>query len=285
MDGRDILETSDTGHSPGRDLRLTTGSVPSGALGALTDELIRRIAKTVPDKSNIRAPEVLSPASKQDIDAFCDALIAQDPNASVDFFDDLRKRGETADALSITWIAATARELGERWVADQCSFLDVTVASARLHAMHRKMRGEFVPPSLYQPPELSALFAPVPGETHVLGITMAADFFRRAGWRVDLCCEPDLDALLEAAAVGDYRLIGLSAGCVSAIDGLETAVQHLRDADPDVKIVLGGYITELEPDIKQQVRVDHIVSDVVNAPLVCQHLVLPDLGITGDIYR
>lgn len=261
------------------------GMIPSSLMSAVTEELVSRVAKNLPRKRSNLSSTTLSPAPKGELEAFSDALISSDPGKAGEFFDRLRASGQTPDALALSWIAEAARLLGNRWVADSCSFLEVTLGLSRLHGLQRSLRGEFMPASMYQPPEMSALFSPVPGETHLLGATIAADFFRRAGWRVDLNYEPDLDVLLERARTGGYSLIGLSAGCLSVRDALKTTVQRLRAAHPDVKIVLGGFITELDPNIKEQISVDHVFSEGVTAPLVCQNLVFPKNEIGGGIDR
>jgi len=258
-------------------------ALPESALRAVTEELVSRIARKMP--ADVSSLTLLAPAPREKLEAFCDALISADPAKSGRFFDQLRDSGKTPDALTLCWIAEAARALGDRWVADTCGFLDVTLGLSRLHGLQRTLRSAYVPGSIYQPPELSALFAPVPGETHLLGVTMAADFFRRAGWRADLHCEPGLDSLCARAKTGDYRLIGLSAGCQVTREGLVLAVQRLRETLPNVKIVLGGFITELEPDIKEQVHIDHVFSEGVTAPLVCQKLVFPETETVGGASR
>ena len=242
---------------------------------SVTDELISRLAQRMPSDSSMLSRTLLTPAPKKELEDFCDALIYPDPARSGRFFDELRVSGQTPDALSLCWIAGAARRLGERWTADTCGFLDVTLGLSRLHGLQRNLRDAFMPGSIYQPPELSALFAAAPGETHLLGVTMSADFFRRAGWSVDFHSEPDMESLCDRARAGDYRLIGLSAGSLTVLDALKTTVQRLRAGLPGVKIVLGGYITRLEPNITEQVNVDHVFTEGASAPLVCQNLVFP----------
>lgn len=276
MNGQQTFREQGGQSSAGAAERPPGRMIPDSLLRAATEELVSRMAWKLPANSTRTSSGVLPPASRAEMEAFCDALIAPDPSLAGKFFDGLRATGKTPDTLVLCWIAEAARELGERWVKDTCGFLDVTLGLSRLHGFQRSLRGAFVPGSIYQPPELSALFAPVPGETHLLGVSIAADFFRRAGWRVDLHCDSDLESLCVRAKAGDYRLIGLSAGCLSVLDSLKSTVQRLRTEIPGVKIVLGGFIAELEPSIKEQVSVDKVFSEGVSAPLVCQSLVFPD---------
>lgn len=285
MDGHGRMRDDAAGMFGESSGRVPSGAIPESILNAVADELVSRVAKSLPLKASAINSTTLTPAPEHELSEFCDALISSDPRQASRCFNQLREDGQTPDALALSWIAGAARSLGDRWIADTCGFLEVTLGLSRLHGLQRSLQSEFLPASLYQIPELSALFSPVPGETHLLGVTITADFFRRAGWRVDLNYEPDLDVLLAHAMTGNYSLIGLSAGCLSFKEPLLNTVQRLREALPDVRIVLGGYITELEPKIKEQVGVDHVFSEGVTAPLVCQSLVLPGCEIVGGTGR
>ncbi len=256
----------------------TQPPLSEAVLQAVTEKLSARLARTHDVLEPLLSEDFASQPTTTELDTFCDALVSADPAAPQDFFMALSNRGLTPDALCLRWIAPAARRLGERWVADDCGFLEVTLGSTRLHGLLRSVGASFIPDATRtasRPAEMSALFAGVPGETHVLGVTMAAEFFRRAGWRVDLHCLPDLDDLIAAASTGNYTLIGLSGGCGATLSALKDTVEGLREASPDVKIVLGGYVTELHPDFVEISGVDDVMTDLTVAPIACQSLILP----------
>lgn len=246
------------------------------ALKAVTNELVARLAKRLPKRLDT-APVRDVPLDAE-IETFCDALISPDARSAMDFFEVLRARNITADSLCLGYIAQAARRLGERWVSDECGFLEVTLGSARLHGFLRSLHSDFIP--VFRQPALrhTALFSASPGETHVLGITIAADFFRRAGWTVDLNTSHELEILCAQAATGSYDLIGLSAGCETGSELLKDTVQRLRDAQPDAIVVLGGHLTEIDPQIADRVGADLILRDVTTAPLVLQRMVATALN-------
>jgi methanogenic corrinoid protein MtbC1 len=81
-------------------------------------------------------------------------------------------------------LAPAARCLGEWWETDRLPFTDVTMATARIQSMLRRMptgRGHIAAFA-----GNGAVFCAVPGEQHTLGVMMAADLFRRNGWDVGL---------------------------------------------------------------------------------------------------
>lgn len=69
----------------------------------------------------------------------------------------------------------------------------------------RELRFEIASARTTQSLDRSALFATVPGETHTLGITMAADLFWDHGRRIDLRTGLDHDALIDAVVTGPMR--------------------------------------------------------------------------------
>lgn len=263
-----------------RDSSISAGrsiSLPHDALDTLTAQLVARLASRVPAEP-IAGPRFLEPAEPAEIDAFCDALISAKASEARMFFEKLRERQITTDRLCLAYMAGAARRLGDDWSADRLGFLEVTLGSARLHGLLRTLHSDFMPRAIRYQPELSILMTAVPGETHVLGVMMAADFFRRAGWQVDLQCTASADKLCELAASGRYSLIGISAGCESVFERLENLVPQLRQSSPDTRIVLAGHLIAMEPNIVEQLGADASAMDVTVATSSLQRLVAPKIN-------
>lgn len=259
-------------HSPSGVLsRMQSPPVSKATFDVVAQQLVQRLNQRLSSEAGAR--QVAPSPSDQELTQFCEALVSADRDDSRRFFDRLRDAGATPDTLSLRYFAPAAERLGEYWVADSCSFLEVTLGCARLHALQRNLRSDFAPAFLNPPSALNALFVPLPGDTHVLGIRIAADFFRRAGWHVEFEQPRDIDELSDRAASGDFNVIGLSAGCSTVLPKLHTAVQRLRAVRPDALLVLGGHITELHPDIAQQLDIDQTLTDVSTAPSVLQRQV------------
>lgn len=279
MEGHNTIRAEDGTARDDVTGRRAGSPLPENILQSVTKELIARLAAKQSTQPEENVPEPLTDAvTGMEIEALCDALISPDPARPHTFFEMLRARGTTPDTLCLRYNAPAARRLGERWIEDSCSFLEVTLGLARLQALQQSLRSDFAPASPSQPMDLRALFAVVPGETHVLGVTMAADFFRRAGWRVDMNTSSDLEKLCAQASLCAYRLIGISIACSDAVESLERSVHELRVLQPTAKIVLGGALAEAEPDLAERVGADSTVKDITSAPFSLQTTVLATLN-------
>jgi methanogenic corrinoid protein MtbC1 len=107
---------------------------------------------------------------------------------------DLMAQGWVGDALITHLIEPTARALGDAWLADDCSELDLTIGLSMLqlagHAVHAGSGVDGIRQRRY-----SILLASAPGEPHMLGPSLLGDMFTDAGWIVDMTFPDDDDAL------------------------------------------------------------------------------------------
>lgn len=204
---------------------------------------------------------------------FCEALVDQRSDVAETIIQDLHNAGVSADTLYLGYIAGAAALLGEDWDEDRRSFVDVTTATSRLHSLVHAYRDVFHPHEPKGELGMRAFFAALPGETHRLGVMIAAEYFRRAGWTVDHSAPGDLSALQDSVRGHRYDCIGLSAGCRSMIPVLHATVEALRAASPGSLMILGGHLTELEPGVVGEVGADLAVGDVATAPYLVRDVV------------
>lgn len=242
----------------------------------LPTDTARSLAENVISRLTLKASwaELRAPIPEEaDIDAFCDALLDDDPATAAALIARLRAEGASPDTIYLGYVGGAARRFGERWIDDTATFMDVTLGLSRLHRVLHDLGPAFFTSQPSDPNGHEALLAPVPGETHVLGVVMATDFFRRQGWRVDMNTAPTLDTLRDAARTHSYDMIGLSASCRPMVEPLRETVGQLRIAAPGALIVIGGHITQLEPDIAGTVGADCTAGDAPAASVELQRAV------------
>lgn len=233
--------------------------LPAEALHILAREVLNRVARRAaatarPD----RAP------SADELEAFCDDLTRLDDDAaSARTISRAQREGATLDCVYLGWLAPAARRIGERWEADETSLVSTTIAAGRIYAILRGLRRAF-PPSVSNG-RRHALFASTPGETHTMGVTMAADMFRQRGWSIDLALGRTHDELVESLRDSDHAIIGLSASRADMTAELARLVLALHICKPWAKIVVCGRIAELDPDIAGVVGADGAAADAPSA--------------------
>ena len=195
------------------------------------------------DKSSpsVIAQTIAPPAVASHIDRLVGYALNADDIAINAFIASLEDEGWTGDAIVTLLIEPCARALGDAWLADSCSELDLTIGLSMLqlagHAVRHHASGHAVRNNRY-----SILLSTAPGEQHMLGATILADQFTNAGWRVDMAF-PDTDEAL-AKQLGtqhhDAVDIGLSDAMPRhhALPKLRATVDHTRLATPDHPTVI-----------------------------------------------
>ncbi len=139
--------------------------------------------------------------------------------------------GWTGDAVVSLLIEPAARALGNVWMEDACSAIELTIALSMLqlagHAVRYAPASEMIRKSRY-----TIMLATAPGESHMLGTSLLADQFTDAGWKVEMAFPESEQALLNqlGAQQPDAMDIGLSDALPRqhALIDLRSAIAHSR---------------------------------------------------------
>jgi methanogenic corrinoid protein MtbC1 len=230
----------------------------SGIVTELAREVVRRLAEH-PKRAMLSDHH----ATPEEIDTLVKALLSDRHAAASEMLTGLQGEGLPLSEVYIGYISGAARRLGQLWDNDEVGFLQVTLATSRLTAIICGLKKVFY--DREGSPQRRALFAACPGESHVMGVSMAADIFRREGWEIDLEIGQDHDELLMAQHLGGYPVIGLSASSDAMILPLARFIRAARLLTPGALIYVAGEITHLHADIATTVGADGILNDPVTA--------------------
>lgn len=238
---------------------------PKEAVRALATEVINRlshrhVAPPVVVASD-RAP-LLDSRTDARIDLLCRALLAVDDQAATDIVMEAHAKGAGVDALYLDYLAEAARRLGRWWEEDRVSSVEVVIAAGRIYAIMRGLRRLFGPGDQTNTNRPRAVFAATPGETHTLGVSMAADHLSRHGWEIDLRAGLTHDELVAEIGHKPYPIIGLSASSQRMLFPLARLIVALRVSNPGAWIMVSGRLAEIEPDLAQQVDADAVALDL-----------------------
>ncbi len=194
-------------------------------------------------------------------------LIALDERDAWGYVDALLNHGHGVDVVFLELFAPAARRLGLMWEMDTCSFGDVTIGLLRLHGMLRKLSGSREIPSYPQRTDMRLLLSAYPGETHIFGVRMVAEFFRHAGWVVNDELQDSVQSLAARVASEWFAIIGLSMSADVCVTDITTLVTKLRNASCNrhVGVMVGGELFNRRPDLVCAVGADLTARDGISA--------------------
>lgn len=107
------------------------------------------------------------------------------------------------------------------------------------------------------------LLATTPDDHHTIGLQMAADVFDAAGWHTSvLDADLPVEAIIERARGVRPELIALAVTLPGAVPALRRAVTALRDALPNLPLLIGGPVAPADldgPGVRVVSRADQII--------------------------
>lgn len=218
-------------------LEAVRSVLPETAVSDLAREVISRLAAKA-------APNVAQPDMQTRL---CDALLSREDDAAMEVVRELLSQGVEIDTIYLGHLAGAARHLGQMWTEDQVHSTGVTIAAGRIYRIMRGLSSRLVPEKW--PDGSSAIFASAPGERHTLGVSMAADLFRRDGWLVELKIGRSHDELMQELAETNSAILGLSAAGSNGLESVIRVVAAVRVSNPHMQILLAGNIVEQQPDL------------------------------------
>lgn len=219
-------------------------------------------------------PHPAVPVTEAQVVHFAQLVLAAAVPSLIQYIDDLRSEGLPTEAVVLQLMAPAARHLGDLWLEDRLSFLDVTAGLGRLQGVMRALGPDFDgdTPGLIHGKKV--LLAPVAGEQHLFGLSVVAAFFRRAGWDVTFEPRISFEDLLVVVRAERFTAIGLSVANDRFLDLLGRQIDALRGAslNRDVTLLAGGPAFLLDPDLHKRISVDAVARDATEAVQMAEAL-------------
>jgi methanogenic corrinoid protein MtbC1 len=199
----------------------------------------------------------------EDVVEFAHLSLVDEPQTTNAFLEKMLVRGTQVETLYLDLLAPAARHLGDLWVADICSFGEVTLGLLRLQRTMRALSPAFQSEAASQTCEHHLLLTPVPGEQHSFGSFMVAEFFHRAGWQIWSGPVASVDALTATVGRRWFSVAGLSVSSDAKLTTLEASIRAIRRAsrNPDIGVMVGGPMFSERPEMVQQVGADMTAAD------------------------
>ena len=109
------------------------------------------------------------------------------------------------------------------------------------------------------------MFATVPGEDHGIGITVATDLFRDAGWDIDLAIGANHETLMARIEEAEPQIIGLSLSTEQRLVALVRLVVAVRLVSPGVVIGVAPGSSVDAKRLRDLVDIDLVFTDAPSA--------------------
>ena len=207
------------------------------------------------------------------IERLGDALMAEESFEYQKVLSSLVAKGISTEELYQFYIPEASRYMGEKWVTDEASFVDVTTGASRLQSLFRDQSdaasaGQLLDRSI--PLGQSVLMVIPQFEQHSLGAFVAADGLRRHGLWVRMAIGLTDAEIAQLIEKNRFSLVGVSLATWNSVENTTGLVDYLRqNVESMPPIVAGGRIIEDVDKVKRTTGVDFAVKSVREAIKCC----------------
>ncbi|UEM01350.1 cobalamin B12-binding domain-containing protein [Skermanella rosea] len=256
------------------------GQLMAGLIDTVEAEIVPRLIlahRSPPEPLVVPAPlsAGFEPAPCVDDVLELSSLLLKDQfRVASSFVQLVQSRGVPLESLYLDLLAPAARHLGDLWTNDICHFGDVTIGLCRLQQVLRDFSPAFLNEASTRDDGRRALLMSVPGGQHTFGISMVAEFFRRARWDVTTGAPVARDELIRTVRSQWFSVVGLSVSCEVQVEVLASTIRLIRRAsrNPAVGIMVGGPVFVTHPELVTLVGADVTALDAREAPLQAENL-------------
>jgi methanogenic corrinoid protein MtbC1 len=244
---------------------------PSAVVHTLRTHIIPKIVLALRTLPSSKAPQ---PAATGSIEEFAALAAGHDDAAALAHVEKLLAAGASVESILLDVLAPAARHLGTLWESDAADFATVTLGVSRLQRIMRQL-GETFFHEDHRGGGESVLLTIIPGEQHSFGLSMVAEFFRRAGW--NLCTGPfashqELTSLVQHHW---FDVIGFSVSSDRRLHELKQDISDIRrdSRNRRVGIMLGGPMMIAQPGLVASLGADMMSADAATAPQQARGLI------------
>jgi len=177
--------------------------------------------------------------TNDEIDEFAHLAVAQDIPTALARIQTYCTDGLSLEAILVHLIAPTARLLGDQWLSDERLFTEVTLGLGALQQLVF-----ILGPRVADVPSNDGfvLLTAAPGEQHTLGLYIAGEFIRKAGYGVLVAPTMPSAELLEFVASESVGAVGFTVSNTHLLKPLASLIALVRRSSRNrrLEIVVGG---------------------------------------------
>lgn len=238
---------------------------------ALEDHVIPHLVKY----HEVAPPAPAMKPTEAEFEEFFGHLLEDHESGFVDSIHRMIGRGLSVESIYLDLLVPCAVRMGQRWVDDCSDFVAVTVAVGRLQSLLRQFSGDFCAEAQRTPAGRRILLSQPDDETHMFGLSVVAEFFRRDGWDVvGGVAGTGIDPAQRARSEW-FDVVGLSIGSELKLPWLSERIMAIRQAscNPDLVVMVGGPVFSADPSRAQQVGAD-LTAGADTAPAMAEEFLM-----------
>jgi MerR family transcriptional regulator, light-induced transcriptional regulator len=246
---------------------------PIGVVRTIRTRIIPKIVLAL--RSTPKTPEPAKQEGSNAIAQFAALVLGDKDAAALAFVREMMTQGTSVESVFLDLLAPTAQHLGELWESDAADFANVTLGVGRLQLIMHQLGDMFLEQASPSDGGESALLTTIPGEQHSFGLSMVAEFFRRAGW--NLCTGPFSSHQELTSLVHNhwFDVVGFSVSSDRRLEELKQDIHDIRrdSRNKNVGIMLGGPMMALDPGLVASMGADIMSLDATTAPQRARELI------------
>ena len=198
---------------------------------------------------------------QEHLDLFMELLASDRSVDPAVLLDAMLSRHLDPEMVACGYVGEAARSLGDSWLADSMSFVDVTVRSERLQGVVRRVDEMMQVSAPANGP--SALILVAEAEQHTLGAFVLALQLRLAGFNAVVRVAPVAADLTVLLAGNRFDLALVSIGCSAGLESGVGLVRTLRLLSRgDMPIYVGGAVPMSDERLLSATGADRALRDV-----------------------
>ena len=268
----DIIEKAEWLESEGA-AGFGEGGLSEQILHVVEDHIIPRLVRGSqedPVLTNTGRDAARMP-SEGDVIAFADLAVNTDVKSSLKFIESLIDKDVSVESIYLDLISPAAKYLGDMWVEDRVDFSRVSLGAS---CMQRSLigLGQRYESKHDFTAQRSMLISAMPGDQHMLGPSIAAEFLRRYGWHAKFIMPNSPDDITNELRQSKFDILGLSLSCDDYLADLEPLITHVRSSAGDVGILAGGRAVTADPGFVRSAGSDVVALDARDAVVQAKQL-------------
>ncbi len=239
---------------------------PDGYGAAVVSEFASVVVSLLAERSAQKGVLPKGPVRDEVVESFITAALSGTERAFDALLAHFRKTRISYAMLADTYIPEAARRMGDAWLDDQLSWLDVSIATARLQSLVREISAAWTADQA-DSLSLGAVLLLVPeGEQHTLGPMVVMGQLRRLG--ISVCLRMGIGHR-ELSNLLDHRQFDGILISVATEVRLQSAAMLIRSIRTMRKklppIIVGGPIVLENPKLADSAGADYNCSDISSA--------------------